>query len=247
MNSILKALFERKSVRAYEEREIPEEIKSLIIEAALQAPTAGNQMLYSILDITDQKLKDELAISCDNQPFIAKAPMVLIFLADCRRWLDSYEFAGMSPRKPGKGDLLLACQDAVVAAQNAVVAAESLGIGSCYIGDILENAEKHIKLLNLDEYVMPASMVVFGYPIYQQKERKKPVRFEKRFIVHENSYKRLSKEEHVEMFTQRSQESDFDFEDYVSKFCKRKYMSDFSKEMSRSAEIYLRNFEAQDE
>ena len=107
--------------------------------------------------------------------------------------------------------------------------------------------QQHIELLNLDEYVVPASMVVFGYPIYQQKERKKPVRFEKRFIVHENSYKRLSKEEHVEMFTQRSQESDFDFEDYVSKFCKRKYMSDFSKEMSRSAEIYLRNFEAQDE
>lgn len=246
MNSTIKELYERKTVRVFEDSEIPESIKNLIIESSFQAPTAGNQMLYSILDITDQKIKDALAISCDNQPFIAKAPMVLIFLADCRRWLDSYEFAGASPRKPGKGDLLLACQDAIIAAQNAVVAAESLGVGSCYIGDILENAERHIEMLNLDEYVIPASMIVFGYPVNQQKERIKPVRFDKRFIVHQNSYRRLSKEEHIEMFTERSQDSNFDFDDYISKFCKRKYMSDFSEEMSRSAEIYLNNFKDQE-
>ena len=92
MNSTITELFERKSVRAFEDRDISEDVKALIIDAAIQAPTAGNQVLYSILDITDQKLKDALAISCDNQPFIAKAPMVLIFLADCRRWLDSYEY-----------------------------------------------------------------------------------------------------------------------------------------------------------
>ena len=71
--------------------------------------------------------------------------------------------------------------------------------------------QQHIELLNLDEYVVPVSMLVFGYPTDKQKERKKPVRFEKRFIVHQNSYTRLSKEEHIEMFTQRSQESNFDF------------------------------------
>ena len=43
-----------------------------------------------------------------------------------------------NPRIPGVGDLLLATTDATIAAQNAVVATESLGIGSCYIGDILE-------------------------------------------------------------------------------------------------------------
>ena len=243
MNSTITELFERKSVRAFEDRDISEDVKALIIDAAIQAPTAGNQVLYSILDITDQKLKDALAISCDNQPFIAKAPMVLIFLADCRRWLDSYEYALCEARNPGKGDLLLAMEDAIIAAQNAVVAAHSLGIGSCYIGDILENAEQHIELLGLDEYVMPAAMLVFGYPVQQQKDRKKPERFDKRFIVHENSYRRLSKQEHVEMLTQIHPESGFDFDDYITKFCRRKYMSDFSREMSRSAEVYLSNFE----
>ena len=43
----------------------------------MQAPTAGNQMLYTILDITDAALKARLADLCDHQPFIADAPVVL--------------------------------------------------------------------------------------------------------------------------------------------------------------------------
>ena len=75
MNEIIESLYQRKSVRAYEDRAIPEEMKNLILEAAMQAPSAGCQQLYTILDITDQELKEKLAESCDHQPFIAKAPM----------------------------------------------------------------------------------------------------------------------------------------------------------------------------
>ena len=71
MNNTIKELFSRKSVRAYTDEPVPEEMKQLILEAAAQAPTAGNQQLYTILDITDQHLKDTLADTCDHQPFIA--------------------------------------------------------------------------------------------------------------------------------------------------------------------------------
>ena len=84
MNEIMESLYQRKSMRAYEDREIPEEMKKLILKAASQAPTAGCQQLYTILDSTDQKLKEALSESCDHQPFIAKAPMVLVFCADCK-------------------------------------------------------------------------------------------------------------------------------------------------------------------
>jgi len=70
MNEIIKSLYDRKSVRVYEDRPIPEKMKQIILEAAAQAPSAGCQQLYTILDITDQKLKDELVKTCDNQPFI---------------------------------------------------------------------------------------------------------------------------------------------------------------------------------
>ena len=136
MNEIIKSLYDRKSVRVYEDRPIPEKMKQIILEAAAQAPSAGCQQLYTILDITDQKLKDELVKTCDNQPFIATAPMVLVFCADCKKWYDAYLEAGCSPRKPGVGDLMLAVTDTAIAAQNAVVAAQSFGIGSCYIGAV---------------------------------------------------------------------------------------------------------------
>ena len=99
------------------------EVKELLLECAFQAPTAGCQQLYTILDIVDQGEKEELAGLCDHQPFIAQAPVVLIFCADCQRWLDVYGEAGTEARKPGPGDLLLAMADAVIAAQNVVVAA----------------------------------------------------------------------------------------------------------------------------
>ena len=53
MNEIIKSLYNRKSMRVYEEKNIPEEMKQAILEAAAQAPSAGCQQLYTILDITD--------------------------------------------------------------------------------------------------------------------------------------------------------------------------------------------------
>ena len=149
MNEVLQQLYARKSVRAFEESEITPQEKQAILRAAFEAPTAGNQQLYTILDITDSALKQTLSETCDHQPFIAKAPMVLIFCADCQKWLDAYEACGCAPRRPGPGDLLLAMADACIAAQNAVTAAQSLGIGSCYIGDILENCEQHRACRNM--------------------------------------------------------------------------------------------------
>jgi nitroreductase len=242
VNEVIKQLFERKSVRAYEDRDIAQSDKDLIIDAALQAPSAGNQTLYTILDIEDQAIKDALALSCDNQPFIAGAKLVLIFLADCRRWLDCYAHAGAEPRKPGVADLVLACEDALIAAQNAVVAAESLGIGSCYIGDILENQEQHVELLNLDEYVMPVAMLVFGYPTAQQQARRKPRRFDRRDVVQKNAYSRPGEAELRAMFARRHDETAFDFDDFMIKFHKRKYASDFAAEMNRSVQRYLAHF-----
>src|SRR5512139_4334477 len=95
MNQVMDVLLKRKSVRAYEKREISAEVRAEILKATLRAPTAGNLMLYSIIEVTDQQIKDRLAITCDNQPFIARAPMVWLFLADCQRWFDYFLVSGV--------------------------------------------------------------------------------------------------------------------------------------------------------
>lgn len=240
MNNTIRELFERKSVRVFDEKEISEEDKRMILEAATMAPSAGNQQLYTILDITDQNLKDKLVVTCDNQPFIATAKMVLFFCADCQKWYDGFKEAGCEPRLPGVGDLILAMSDANIAAQNAVTAAQSLGIGSCYIGDILESCEKHREMLGLPPYVVPAAMLVFGYPTKQQMERKKPERVKLSHIVHENGYRKMDGAELVEMFAPKA--GIRTYEEWMKAFCERKYNSDFSKEMSRSVEVYLKEF-----
>ncbi|MDY3919526.1 MAG: nitroreductase family protein [Candidatus Limivivens sp.] len=240
-NETIRGMLDRKSVRVFEERLIPEETKRQILYAAAEAPTAGNQQLYTILDITDQGLKDQLAESCDHQPFIGKAPMVLVFCADCRKWLDAYAAGGCSPREPGEGDLMLAVTDTAIAAQNAVTAAWSLGIGSCYIGDIMEQYEVQREILKLPEYVFPAVMVVFGYPTEGQIQRRKPVRFQLEDIVCENTYRSKEPEEIRDMFASRC--GNVEFEDWIQKFCARKYDSDFSREMTRSVRRYLEQFQ----
>jgi len=240
MNEVIRQLYDRKSVRAYTDREISSEEKDAILRAAAEAPTAGNQQLYTILDITDQAIKEKLVETCDHQPMIAQAKMVLIFCADCKKWYDAYLAVGCQTRKPGVGDLLLAVGDAMIAAQNAVTAAESLGIGSCYIGDIMENCEAQRALLNLPKYVVPVGMVVFGYPTEQQKRRPKPERVKMEYIVHENGYSPMSTQQLEDMWTPRTGEKGY--QAWMQAFCNRKYNSDFAREMTRSVAKYLEQF-----
>ena len=234
MNETIEVLMKRKSVRVFEQKDIPAEVKEAILGAAMRAPTAGNSMLYSILDITDQALKDKLAETCDHQPFIAAAPMVWVFLADYRRWVRKFQQAGCeNVPAPRLSDLILATNDTVIAAHAACVAAESLGVGSCYIGDIIENWEEHQKMFRLPQYVAPVSMLVFGYPTQQQKDRPQTSRFPKEMIVMENGYRDLTDEELQAYYP----------DDKARAFCNRKYVSDFAWEMDRSTKEILKNWE----
>ena len=60
MNEMIRQLHDRKSVRVYEDRPVEPEVKRSILEAAIQAPSAGNMALYTILDITDPAIKAKL-------------------------------------------------------------------------------------------------------------------------------------------------------------------------------------------
>ena len=254
MNETLQLLLNRRSIRAYEEQEIGAAERDAILQATLRAPTAGNMMLYSIIEVNDQAMKDSLARTCDNQPFIARAPLVLLFLADYQRWTDYYLLSGVEElcqrrgeplRKPEEGDLFLACCDALIAAQTAVVAAESLGIGSCYIGDIMENYEAHRELFGLPQYVFPICLLCFGYPTQGQIQRPMTPRYDRKFIVFPDRYRRLDAADFDEMY--RDLEERFarnpDRPDGIANVGQanyvRKFSADFSKEMTRSVRAIL--------
>lgn len=227
--------------------------KSAILKAALRAPTAGNMLAYSIIDITDQHILERLAVLCDNQPFIATAPLALIFVADYQKWTDLFDATDCERHikegktknphahtAPGQGALMLAINDALIAAQNAVIAAESLGIGSCYIGDIMEQGPALAELLNLPTYTFPAALVVFG-------RAKKQVAPTSHFIegaVMSNGYERCSGqqlEERVRAITQWAPASRMspEFPTYPEALFVRKHGSDFMAEMDASVQWWI--------
>lgn len=253
MNETLKLIANRASLRKYADKPISQEDRDTIISSALRAPTAGNMMLYSILVVDDQKKKEILSETCDHQPFIATAPLAMVFLADMQRWYDYYrasrvkeycqrqskDFSG-----PTEGDLLLATSDANIAAQTAAIAAESLGIGSCYIGDIMENYETHQELFNLPQWTFPVAMLVMGY--YPERRPTVKPRFERKYIVFTDEYHRLSNNELNDMFATRAAnfpvENQFGAENFGQLNYARKTGADFAKEMARSVRKAMENW-----
>ena len=232
---------------------VTDEQRAAILHEASRAPSAGAMMMYSIVSIREQATLDRLADLCDHQPMIAKAPWALIFVVDYAKWIDLFEHVGCfepefvertgkAPRRaPGLGDFAIAAQDAVIAAQNAVVAAEALGLGSCYIGDIVENAEEVAELLDLPPYTMPLSMLIIGTPRKERPAIAHPVVN----LVHEERYCRADAatmdaqvDEMDAMFRPHAREVG----ERVVDIYTRKHTSPFMAEMSRSMEWWFKNW-----
>jgi nitroreductase len=255
MNSVVETLMNRRTHRSFTGEPIREQDKKILQEATLRSPTAGNMMLYSVIEVTDQYKRDQLALLCDNQPMIAKAPLVWLFLADMRKWVNYYHESGtvetgekqqIAWRKPGAGDLLLATNDALIAAQTAVIAAESLGIGSCYIGDILEQHEQIVQLFDLPQYTAVATLLIFGYPKNPQPLAHPAQRCPVSAIFMENSYQ----EPHLEALQQAYEKQEQHLRQQnllpfsntgtiADYYYFRKHTSDFMQEMNRSAQAII--------
>lgn len=252
MNETLKLLNYRTSLRKYVDKPIDPEDLQYILEGAMRAPTAGNMMTYSIIVIEDKEKKEILSRSCDNQPFIAKAPLVLVFVADYQKWFEYYRINGVNEYckrnnleflAPSEASLFLAIEDALIAAQNAVVASEAIGIGSCYIGDIMEKYEFHKELLKLPEFTFPAAMLCLGY--YPEDYNIKPRdRFQQKYVVFNEEYKVLSPEEiqdmHKALNTRHIDGNKYNAENYAQMHYAFKTGAKFSMEMARSIKEVLK-------
>lgn len=255
-NATLRLIEKRRSLRLFAPNPLTQEEREAILHAAIRAPTAGAMMLYTIIEVEDQALKERLAKTCDDQLFIASAPYLLLFLADYQRWSDLYEAAGcegraaelgIAARSPSEGDLILALMDALIAAQTAVIAAESLGIGSCYIGDIIEHWETHQEMFDLPRYTFPAALLCFGRPARPQPKTPVP-RFDRNFIVHTDRYRRFTAEELNDLHLPFGIHS-FEPREYpnggknvVQMNYIRKFTAEFSLEMARSVRKMLQNW-----
>jgi nitroreductase len=153
-SSPVDTILSRRSIRRYEEKAIPNEVLSKILEAGRQAPSAANRQPSHFIVVTDDNIKKELSKGLFNR-FIKDAPVTIVGCAKAGNILT------------GKWSLV----DTTIALQNMVIAAWTMGVGSCWIGDFKEDRVK--QLLKIPDSWKVVALVSFGYPAEQPNPRKK--------------------------------------------------------------------------
>ena len=81
----MKTINTRRSIRKYEQRDIPQDLLNRLLGQAMRTQTMGNLQLYSVVVTRDAAMKQRLAPAHFGQPMVTEAPVVLTFCADFRR------------------------------------------------------------------------------------------------------------------------------------------------------------------
>lgn len=187
-NETMKLLMERASCRSFSDKKIPEKIMNQILDAGVHAPTGGNLQPYSIIKIQSKDTSTKLAEMC-YQDFIAKAQVNLLFCIDWHR-LERWAQLEIAPFNATNSfrHFWISFQDTVICAQNICTAADSFGIGSVYIGTVMEFMREVRSVFGLPNGVLPVVLLCLGYPKSELMVRRKLGR---EITVHEEKYHEL--------------------------------------------------------
>lgn len=150
---VYRAIHGRSSVRSYQDRDVSEEIVTRLLEAACQAPSAGNLQPWRFWVIRDGKLKEDLVAAARAQRFVGTAPIVLAVGADteiARRYYGE------------RGENLYCLQDTAAAIENILLAAVAEGLGACWVGAFDDKAAA--KALRMPPAVRAVALIPLGYP-----------------------------------------------------------------------------------
>lgn len=147
--AVFEAIFNRRSVRRYKKKNPPREDIIKILEAGIWAPSGHNNQPWRFVIITSKEIKEKLSELTKYKEIIKNSPVLIgVFLKKSEMYhqIKDHQSAG-------------AC------IQNMLLAAYALGLGTCWLGEILKNEDKVKEVLELpkDEYEMCA-LVAVGYP-----------------------------------------------------------------------------------
>ncbi|MCK4421947.1 nitroreductase family protein [candidate division WOR-3 bacterium] len=146
---VKEAIRERRSVRAYEPRDIPEDGLSKILEAARLAPSARNRQAWKFIVVREQHLREELARASAAQDFVGEAPVVIVAI-------------GLDPEYIMRCEVPAYAVDLAIAVDHMTLQAVELGLGSCWIGAFYQNEVK--KILNIPDRYKVVALLPIGYP-----------------------------------------------------------------------------------
>lgn len=193
MKDVKESLLRRTSVRRYEREAIPQETMDFIYEAVRNTPTSYNGQQFSVIDISDQALKEEL-YALTNQKQLKTCNRLLIFCSDYNkiRLLADRKGLEMPPFPDTMDAVTIGIIDASLAMMSAVVAAQASGLGSNCVGYLRTVDPAAVaKLLHLPKGVFVVCGLALGIPREQPdlkpKQPKELVFFPNRYLEDETA------------------------------------------------------------
>jgi len=134
-------------------REVPAELVSALLNAAVEAPSAGNLQSWHFYVVRRPAARAALAEAAFGQSFVADAPVVIVVCADPERAAARYR---------ERGRRLYTFQDTAAATENLLLAATALGLGACWVGAFDEEAAR--RAIGAPARLVPVAIVPVGYP-----------------------------------------------------------------------------------
>jgi nitroreductase len=150
---VLDAIRTRRSVRKYQDRQVPWDEIVKVLQAAKYAPFAGNILNSKFIVVKNEEKRNAIAEACSEQHWMAIAPIHIVVVGEPEK-AERYYGA--------RGARLYTIQGGAAAVQNMLLAAHSLGLGACWVGAFDEEEIRAICVL--PEHVIVQAVVTIGYP-----------------------------------------------------------------------------------
>ncbi len=173
----------RRSVRKYTDRPVPDSLIEKILDSARYAPTVWNRQPWEFLVVKNPDIKKHLVEAAGNQVWMNEAPVFIIVCINMK-----IAGAGFGER----GEKLYGIQTTAMAVQNILLAAEALGLGTCWVAEFSEQLSS--TALHCTNNIRPAAIITLGYAAEKPAA---PARHSLEEIVHKETFGRTKLEEKV--------------------------------------------------
>ncbi len=164
MNQTLNLLSRHRSIRNFSDRPVSDETITTLVKAAQHASTSHHVQAYTIIQVKNPDTRQTIATLAGPQPWVAKAPVFLVFCADITRLAQAAQSLGVQPETGWAEQLIVTTVDTALLAQNLMIGAESIGLGGVFIGGIRNDPEKVSDLLKIPNHAFPVFGMCLGYP-----------------------------------------------------------------------------------
>lgn len=158
-------LLAHRTHRRYTPDPVPDDVLEIVLAAALSAPSKSDLQQVAVIVVRDRAKQATIGGWIPDMPWIATAPLFLVFCGDHRRLR---RIAGELRGRPFPNDTLdmfmNAAVDCGLVLQSFVTAAEAMGLGCCPISVVRNHVEKLAALLELPPAVFPVAGLTVGYP-----------------------------------------------------------------------------------